>query len=119
MRLIRRLNLTANRVLEEQAVLEEPAFEQLDLFTDYAAAQEAQLRENAELAREKKLQTAMQGIKKKYGKNAILKGMDLEAEATASGRNRQIGGIRRDWKIRRYVQHATPCLCDLSPDVHA
>lgn len=90
--LIRRLNLSANRVLKEEAVPEEPACEQLDLFTDTAAARAERAREEAALAREKKIQSAMLGIKKKYGKNAILKGMSLEEGATARERNRQIGG---------------------------
>lgn len=90
--LIRRLNLSANRVLKEEAVPAEPACEQLDLFTDTAAARAERAREEAALAREKKIQSAMLGIKKKYGKNAILKGMSLEEGATARERNRQIGG---------------------------
>ena len=48
--------------------------------------------EKAELEREKKMQEAMLHIKKKFGKNAILKGMNLEDGATAKGRNSQIGG---------------------------
>ena len=42
--------------------------------------------------REKKMQKAMLDIKKKYGKNAILKGMNLQEDGTAMERNRQIGG---------------------------
>ena len=90
--LVRRLNLTANRVLAEQDIPAEPVAEQLDLFTDYAARQEQDAQEQAALEREKKIQTAMLDIKKKYGKNAILKGMNLEEGATARERNRQIGG---------------------------
>ena len=48
--------------------------------------------EEAKLNREKQLQQAMLGIQKKYGKNAVLKGMNLEEGATARERNRQIGG---------------------------
>lgn len=66
--------------------------EQLDLFTDYAAQEEQQAKQEAAHAREKKLQEAMLGIKKKYGKNAILKGMNLEEGATARERNQKIGG---------------------------
>ena len=68
--------------------------EQLDLFTDYAAKQQKQAEEEAELAREKKMQETMLTIKKKFGKNAILKGMNLEDGATARDRNSQIGGHR-------------------------
>ena len=62
--------------------------EQLDLFTDYAAKKE----QEAALKREKNLQRAVLDIKNKYGKNAILKGMNYEEGATAAQRNRQIGG---------------------------
>ena len=67
-------------------------FEQLDLFTDYAAVEAKREKENAELEREKRMQKAMLSIKKKFGKNAILKGMNLEEGATAKDRNEQIGG---------------------------
>ena len=90
--LIRRMYLTANRVTAETDVPAEPAMEQLDLFTDYAAAQAQKEAETAELARERKLQEAMLGIKSKYGKNAILKGTNLVDGATAADRNGRIGG---------------------------
>ena len=64
----------------------------LDLFTDYSVQQEQQAAENADLEREKRMQKAMIDIKKKFGKNAILKGMNLEEGATAKDRNEQIGG---------------------------
>ena len=54
--------------------------------------QEQQAAENADLEREKRMQKAMIDIKKKFGKNAILKGMNLEEGATAKDRNEQIGG---------------------------
>ena len=90
--LIRRLNITANHVIDEASIEQEPRYEQLDLFTDYAALQAKQEKEQAELEREKKMQKAMLTIKKKFGKNAILKGMNLEEGATARDRNAQIGG---------------------------
>ena len=91
--LIRRLNITANHVLPEaDAPKKNDGFEQLDLFTDYAALEAKQERERAELERERKMQQAMLTIKKKFGKNAILKGMNLEEGATAKDRNEQIGG---------------------------
>ena len=90
--LIRRVNITTNHVVDEATVQKTDNFEQLDLFTDYAAAQAKKEDEEAELAREKKMQQAMLEIKKKYGKNAILKGMNLEEGATTVDRNRQIGG---------------------------
>lgn len=90
--LIRRVNITANHVVGEATVQKTDNFEQLDLFTDYAAAQAKKEDEEAELAREKKMQQAMLEIKKKHGKNAILKGMNLEEGGTTVDRNRQIGG---------------------------
>ncbi len=86
--LVRRVNLAANHVLDAATVQDTGHFQQLSLFTDH----EAQKQEEAELEREKKVQKATLAIKKKYGKNAILKGMNLEDGATTIDRNRQIGG---------------------------
>ena len=91
--LVRRLNIVANHVLPESAAPKKnEGFQQLDLFTDYAALQAEQEQERAALDREKKMQQVMLTIKKKFGKNAILKGMNLEEGATAKDRNKQIGG---------------------------
>ena len=90
--LIRRLNLVAGKVVDESSVVEEEVYEQLDLFTDYAARKEQQEAEKKALDRERKMQQAMLDIKKKFGKNAILKGMNLEEGATTKERNQQIGG---------------------------
>ncbi len=90
--LIRRVYLTANHVMPETEVKREPVAEQLDLFTDYAALEQKRQKEQQELEREKRLQHAMLDIKKKFGKNAILKGMNLCEGATAKERNDQIGG---------------------------
>ena len=65
---------------------------QLNLFDDYRENAEEKGHDEAALEREKSLQQAMLTIKKKYGKNAILKGMNFEEGATARERNRQIGG---------------------------
>lgn len=92
--LIRRMYLTANRVTEEDAVPRDAGMEQLDLFTDFEAAQAKKEAEAAELSRERKLQEAMLGIKSKFGKNAILKGTNLVDGATAAERNGRIGGHR-------------------------
>ena len=64
----------------------------MDLFTDYKAVQKQQEEEKRELNREKKMQQAMLDIKKKFGKNAILKGINMEEGATGKERNKQIGG---------------------------
>ena len=86
--LVRRINITANNVVDEQTAKKEKSYEQIDLFTDY---QEKVEKRQEELI-EKELQKAMIDIKKKYGKNAILKGMNLQEGATTIERNRQIGG---------------------------
>ncbi|MDD2362987.1 MAG: DNA methylase [Oscillospiraceae bacterium] len=90
--LIRRINISVNRVVDESAVQKTAKFEQLDFFTDYTKLQAKYAEEEAELAREKKIQKTVLDIKKKHGKNAILKGMNLEEGATTTDRNRQIGG---------------------------
>ena len=66
--------------------------EQLDLFADYEAQRKKQEEEEAVLDREKRMQEAMLSIKKKFGKNAVLKGINLQEGATAKDRNEQIGG---------------------------
>ena len=90
--LIRRINITANRLVDESSVKKEEVYEQLDLFADYEAQRKKQEEEEAVLDREKRMQEAMLSIKKKFGKNAVLKGMNLQEGATARDRNEQIGG---------------------------
>ena len=90
--LVRRVNLTASRIMAEHTVNNSPVQQQLDMFTDYKAMAAEQKAEAEALAEEKKLQAAMLEIKKKYGKNAILKGLNLEEGATTRARNKQIGG---------------------------
>lgn len=92
--LVRRLTITANRVIDEDGISAEPAMEQLDLFTDIEAVQAQKEIQATELEREKRLQKTMLGIKNKYGKNAILKGTNLMDGATTMERNLQIGGHR-------------------------
>ena len=90
--LVRRIYLTANRVVSESSAPNRREVEQLDLFTDYAALECRQAEETAALEREKKMQRTMLDIKRRFGKNAILKGMNLEDGATTIDRNGQIGG---------------------------
>lgn len=90
--MVRRFYLTASRVADESEAAEKESYEQLDLFTDYKAAEKEKEQENQQLEKEKRWQKAMLDIKKKYGKNAILRGMNLEEGATARERNNQIGG---------------------------
>lgn len=90
--LVRRITITANRVIDEKAAQRKDEYQQLDLFTDYKAEEDRQREEQTELEREKRMQKAMLDIKHKFGKNAILKGMNLQEGATAKDRNSQIGG---------------------------
>lgn len=90
--LTRRITVVANRVCDESKVQESEQFEQLDLFTDYQERAKEKLKEDEALSKERKLQEAMISVKKKYGKNAMLKGMNLEEGATTISRNNQIGG---------------------------
>jgi DNA polymerase V len=90
--LIRRVNLVANHVIGEATGPKTAGFEQLNLFVDFEAEQAKEKKLEAELEREKKAQKAMLQIKKKYGKNAILKGMNMTEGATTIDRNKQIGG---------------------------
>ncbi len=84
--LVRRINLAVNHVIPEDPNREE--YEQMDLFTDYAVRE----KEEKELEKERSIQEAMLKIKNKFGKNAILKGVNFEEGATGRERNRQVGG---------------------------
>ena len=86
--LVRRINLTAAHILPERVAQSREVPQQLDMFTDHSKAEA----EEASLEREKRRQRAVLGIRRKFGKNAILKGMNFEEGATARDRNSQIGG---------------------------
>lgn len=102
--LVRRINIAANHVTDETEAKQENQFQQMDLFSymeEQAGASTDQTTgaENTQgmsgekaLERERKMQQAMVDIKNKYGKNAILKGMNLEEGAMTVERNKQIGG---------------------------
>ena len=90
--LVRRLYLSANHIVPENSLPRHESTEQLDFFSDFASQEKRRAEEAAAREREKRRQQAVLAIKKKYGKNAILKGMDLEKGATARDRNGQIGG---------------------------
>jgi DNA polymerase V len=89
--LIRRLTITVNQVVDETSVSTTPT-EQLDMFTDYEALARQREAEQTALNKERRMQEAVLSIKRKFNKNAIFKGMDLEEGATARDRNAQIGG---------------------------
>lgn len=87
--LTRRINIVANDIIDENEV-KEKTYEQIDLFTNYEEVEKKKEKEQME----KEIQKAMIDIKKKYGKNAILKGMNFEEGGTTRQRNGQIGGHR-------------------------
>ena len=89
--LVRRITIAACRVLPEKEANKAQPYEQLDIFSAMNAEEKAEKDEKAR-QREKKIQTVVIDIKKKHGKNAIIKGMNLEEGATAKERNAQIGG---------------------------
>lgn len=86
--LTRRINITANNIISEEQAEKENKFEQIDLFTDYSEVE----RKNEKEKKERNLQKSILDIKKKYGKNAILKGMNFENGRTTIERNEQVGG---------------------------
>ena len=71
---IRKINISFGNVVDE-------TYEQLDLFSDEEA-----------IKKEKEIEKTMNAIKRKYGKNSILRGMNLLDGATARKRNKLIGG---------------------------
>lgn len=89
---IRRINISANRVILEQNIPQEENYIQLDMFNDYKRSNFYESIQKTELEKEKRTQQSIIKIKKKYGKNAILKGMNFEEGATMKERNNQIGG---------------------------
>lgn len=92
--LIRRVNITANRTIPKEQSGNKQEYVQLNLFTNYDELDRQYQKQKIELQKEQKMQEAMISIKKKYGKNAIIKGTNLKEGATAMDRNRQIGGHR-------------------------
>lgn len=90
--LTRRITVVAANVETEDAVAKKETYEQLSLFTDIEAQEEHRKEEKAALLKERKAQEAVLAIRKKFGKNAILKGTNLKEGATTMERNRQIGG---------------------------
>ena len=91
--LMRRFNVTVNNLKTADEVREaETQPEQLDLFTDHEARAQAKLAEDAALEKEGRRQKALLSIRDKYGKNAVVRGLNLQEGATAIERNAQIGG---------------------------
>lgn len=92
--LVRRMNVVAVDVLPEDGVPEDTP-KQLDLFTDYEKEEEREKERAKELEKERRMQEAALSVQNKFGKNALLKGMNLEEGATTRERNGQIGGHKK------------------------
>ena len=90
--LIRKIYLTVGNLTDENELKKVEKYEQVNLFTNYGELAKKEEEERIKLEKEHKIQSAIIGIKNKYGKNAIIKGMDLEESATTIQRNGQIGG---------------------------
>ncbi len=91
--LIRRLNLTACNLVSED-MENKPIIEQVDLFSNYEEISKQKEKSLEDEIEEKKIQKTLLDIKKKYGKNSILKAMNYEEGATAKERNKEVGGHR-------------------------
>lgn len=90
--LVRKINITVNHIISETEIPEEPKEVQLDLFTDFEEEQAKKEKEEKDLKREHDRQKSVVKIQRKFGKNALLKGMNLEEGATMRDRNGQVGG---------------------------
>lgn len=90
--LIRRISMSANHLVDSKSIENKEFHEQLDIFSCFNINKEKIEKEKAELKEEQQLQKAIIEIKKRFGKNSVLKGMDLEEDATTIERNKQIGG---------------------------
>ena len=90
--LIRKLNLSVNKLISEDKIQNKKVVEQIDLFTNYEEQEKKKAQQKLNDKNEKEIQKVMLQIKNKYGKNAILKGMNIIEGATAIERNHQIGG---------------------------
>ena len=93
--LIRKLTIAVNNLKDEKEAINQKVYEQFDLFSNPEVEDEDLKNKVADLENENKIQHVLIDIKKKYGKNAILKGTSLEEGVTARDRNRQIGGHRQ------------------------
>ena len=90
--LVRKIYVVANNVVSENEIEKQKQNQQISLFVDYNKEEQEKVKKNNERKKENNLQHTILEIKKKYGKNAILKGMNLEKDATMKDRNSQIGG---------------------------
>lgn len=90
--LIRRINVTAHNIIPREQAKKEENIEQLNLFVDYEKSDQQKEVLQKQMEKEQNVQETLLQIQQKYGKNAVLRGMNLEEGATAKQRNEQIGG---------------------------
>lgn len=90
--LIRRITLSINHLIDENKINRQKYAEQPDLFSDFEEILRKQKAEEKELANERKRQEALLHLRKKFGKNVVLRGLNYSEGATQKERNRQIGG---------------------------
>lgn len=90
--LVRRISITAGKIVKEDQAQKAVPFQQFDLFSPMEGQAAAQEAEEKALEQEKKLQTAVLAIQHRYGKNSLVKGMNMQEGATMMERNGQIGG---------------------------
>lgn len=90
--LIRRLTLSINHLVDEKRVDKQKYAVQLNLFSDLEETRNKKMAEAKELSQERKRQEAMLNLRKKYGKNVVLRGLNYAEGATQKNRNKQIGG---------------------------
>ena len=92
--LVRRINISADNLVNEYEAKDEKIYHQFDLFSDSTIADDEKKNDIIDEKEERKIQEVVLKIKNKYGKNVILKGMNLEEGATTIDRNKQVGGHR-------------------------
>lgn len=90
--LIRRITISINHLIDEKSIDRQKYASQLDLFSDYDEIKRKNEFRKKELTKERKMQEASLGLRKKYGKNVVLRGLNYSEGATQKQRNRQIGG---------------------------
>ena len=108
--LVRRLTMSVSGVVSQKTMQAEQKAEQLDLFTDYAAEEKKQ----EELKRKMRMELAMVRMRRKYGKNALLKGTNFLKNATGRDRNEPIGG-HRVWQTAKHSLHHDTLLLKKKP----
>ena len=92
--LIRRINISANRIESESNCIKKPTMKQFNLFSSLEEQEKEYEQENEKEKNDMQIQRVMLNIKSRFGKNAILRGMNLEKDGTTIDRNKQIGGHR-------------------------